>query len=266
MATFECLAWKARAQATVLQPAELTFWAWFILWLVGLGTGLGKAGFGGIGMVAMILLAEVFPARASTGLLLPILICADILAVTRFRGWAIWSHVRRLLAPAVVGIVCGWVLMPMVSDASFRLVLGAIILGMVLLMVAMRSLPQLRALTLSHPALLLPTGWLAGFTTMLANAAGPVTTLYLLACRLPKMEFVATSAWFYLVVNLIKVPFSTHLGLITWDSLLLSASAFPFVVAGVFLGRWLLEKISQQLFEWLLLFFAFLGAMRLLLV
>lgn len=248
----------------ILHPAELTLWAWVALLLSGFATGLGKAGFGGVGMLAMLILAEVFPARESTGLLLPILITADILAVTRFRGFAVWAHVRRLLAPAVVGIVCGWWIMPHVPDARFGQLIGAIILGMTLLMVAMRAVPHLRNITLQHPGLLWPTGWLAGLTTMVANAAGPVATLYLLACRLPKMEFVGTAAWFFLIINVIKVPFSVQLGLITPSTLWLCAAAMPFVAMGVFLGRWLLEKISQRLFEWLLLVFAFLGALRLL--
>lgn len=213
----------------------------------------------------MLALAAVFPARESTGLLLPILLSADVLVVWGFRRWAEWGHVARLLGPTVVGIVCGWVLMPQVPTQHFGQFIGAMILFMVLLLLGLRTVPRLRNLTVQHPGWLWPTGWMAGFSTMVANAAGPVTTLYLLACRLPKNAFVGTSAWFFLLVNLIKVPFSLQLGLITGESLLLGAIAFPCVAAGVALGRWLLDKISQSLFESLLLVFAFLGAVRLLL-
>jgi uncharacterized membrane protein YfcA len=106
-------------------------------------------------------------------------------------------------------------------------------------------------------------GWLGGSTTMLANAAGPVMTIYLLACRLPKMEFVGTGAWFFFVVNLTKVPFSVALGLITRDSLLLTLTLVPFVILGGFSGRWILQRINQRLFEALLIGFTVLAALRL---
>jgi uncharacterized membrane protein YfcA len=141
--------------------------------------------------------------------------------------------------------------------------MGWIILVMVALLILMRTLPRLRNLTLERPGLLVPTGLLTGVTTMLANAAGPVATLYLLACRLPKLEFVGTGAWFFLLINAFKVPFSIQLGLLDARALILTAVATPAIVGGVWFGRWLLNKISQQLFEGLLLFFAAAGALRL---
>jgi uncharacterized membrane protein YfcA len=98
---------------------------------------------------------------------------------------------------------------------------------------------------------------------MLANAAGPIATLYLLACRLPKLEFVGTAAVFFFAINLIKVPFSASLGLITWTTLLWSLSTLPLVYLGIQSGRWLLQRISQNLFEALLLLFTLAGGLRL---
>jgi uncharacterized membrane protein YfcA len=240
-------------------------WFWSLVGLAAFGTGLGKAGFGGVGMLAMLLMAEVFPPRQSTGIILPMLITADIMAVLRFRKFTVWRYVLRLLPPAGIGVVFGWLIMPHISDARFGKWIGGIILLMVLLLILMRLVPALRNLTLEHPGFLWPTGLAAGVTTMLANAAGPITTLYLLACRLPKLEFVGTGAWFFLVVNVFKVPFSAGLGLITPESLLLNLKVVPVIAAGVLIGRWLLGKIPQQLFEALLLIFAIAGALRLLL-
>ena len=107
------------------------------------------------------------------------------------------------------------------------------------------------------------TGVTTGVTTMLANAAGPVSTMYLLAMRLPKWEFVGTGAWFFLIVNVFKVPFSYDLGLISGVSLGRNAILFPAILCGVALGRFLLSRISQKLFENLLLAFSALAALRL---
>jgi uncharacterized membrane protein YfcA len=106
-------------------------------------------------------------------------------------------------------------------------------------------------------------GILAGAATMLANAAGPVFAIYLIAVGLPKMEFVGTSAWFFFIINLFKVPFSIALGLIRGQTLMLNLILAPAVLAGVLAGRWLLERIPQRLFEHMLLAFAVLAALRL---
>ena len=100
---------------------------------------------------------------------------------------------------------------------------------------------------------------------MLANAAGAVMTVYLLACRLPKYEFVGTAAWFFFIVNMIKVPFSASLGLINTSSLTLNLLLVPGIVAGVAGGRFFLGKINQQVFEWLMIVFSLAGGLRLIL-
>ena len=107
-------------------------------------------------------------------------------------------------------------------------------------------------------------GGFAGVTTMLANAAGPVISLYLLAARLPKMEFVGTSAWIFLLLNISKLPFSYRLGLISADSLSLNLYLAPAVIAGVLTGRWLLKTVPQNWFEQLLLLFAAVASIKLL--
>ena len=91
---------------------------------------------------------------------------------------------------------------------------------------------------------------------MMANAAGPVMGMYFLAVGLPKYQLTGTSAWFFLLINLYKVPFSAGLGLIHWDSLMFNCVLLPFIVIGLFLGRWLLRHVSQRLFDGLILAFA----------
>ena len=238
---------------------------WLLCAAVAMCAGMAKTGFSGMGTVALVLMALVLPARESTGALLTILIVADTYAVFSFHRHANWRVVLRLLPPAFLGIVAGWLLMPLVPDRAFRPLLGGITLGLIALLVIQRALPRLTNVVSDHPAV----GWLAGLTggvtTMLANAAGPIMAIYLLACRLPKMELVGTGAWFFFVVNVSTVPFSAALGLIDGQSLVLTLAIAPLVAAGAFFGKWLLARINQALFEALLIAFTVLAAVRLLL-
>jgi len=106
-------------------------------------------------------------------------------------------------------------------------------------------------------------GLVAGGATMLANAAGPIFTIYCLAIALPKFELVGTSAWFFFIINAFKVPFSVALGLIHGPTLALNLLLSPAILAGIFIGRWLTAHIPQRLFDTLLLAFAFVAALRL---
>lgn len=247
--------------------ADFTPAQWLLCAAVAMCAGMAKTGFSGMGTVALVLMALVLPdnAKESTGALLTILIVADTFAVGTFHRHANWRVVMRLLPPAFLGVVVGWWLMPLVPDRAFRPLLGGITLGLIALLVVQRALPRLTNAVSDHAAV----GWLAGLTggvtTMLANAAGPIMAIYLLACRLPKMELVGTGAWFFFVVNLSKVPFSVGLGLINGQSLLLTLALAPLVAAGAFFGKWLLARINQALFEALLIAFTVLAAVRLLL-
>jgi len=232
--------------------------------LAALCIGVSKTGFSGVGMAAIVLMAQVLPPRESTGAVLPMLILADLFAVQAYHRHADRRVVVRLLPPALLGVVSGWLLMPHIPGAGFGRMIGWLTLGLIALVLAQKLAPSVVNLAAEHPGVAWPLGWLTGSTTMLANAAGPVMTIYLLACRLPKLEFVGTGAWFFLAVNLIKVPFSASLGLINPASLNLNLCLAPAVAAGIFLGKWLLGKINQAVFEWLMIGFCLLGALRLL--
>jgi uncharacterized protein len=248
-----------------MEVAHLTGAQWALCAAVALSAGMAKTGFSGMGTVALVLMALVLPARESTGALLTILIVADTYAVVAFHRHANWRVVLRLLPPAFVGIIAGWLLMPVIPDRLFRPVLGGITLALIALLLVQRTWPRLALAVSDRPAMGWIAGWVGGVTTMVANAAGPIMAIYLLACRLPKMELVGTGAWFFFVVNVSKVPFSAALGLINGQSLLLTAALAPLVAGGAFFGRWLLVRIDQALFEALLIAFTVIAAVRLLL-
>jgi len=227
--------------------------------------GLSKTGFGGVGMLAVLLMAQVMPARESTGAVLPLLIAADLFAIRAFRKFTVWRHLRKMLPAAVVGIACGWLLIPHLSSKLFGPLIGWMVIVLVALTAAQKLSGRLSATAAEHPSIAWPVGWAAGVTTMLANAAGAVMTIYLLACRLPKYEFVGTAAWFFFILTVIKVPFSASLGLINGQSLLLNLLLFPGICVGVAAGRFFLGKINQQAFEWLMISLSLAGGLKLVL-
>jgi len=155
--------------------------------------------------------------------------------------------------------------MPRIPAEFFGHTLGWIILVLIGVIVLQRSRPQLLTAVTTHPFLGIGCGWAAGVTTMIANAAGPITAFYFLSQRYTKMVMVGTGAWFYFAINVAKLPFSWQLGLLNPKSLLLDLILSPGVFFGFWIGRSFLKKISQNLFEWILILMAFGAALRMIL-
>jgi uncharacterized protein len=244
---------------------DLTPAQWLLAIAGALGLGIGKAGLAGMSLVHVLIFAFLFGARTSTGIVLPMLLAGDVGAVTFFHQHARWDYVRRMLPPACLGVVIGAWLMRGMSDASFKPTIGWIILTLTVLQIVRMYRPDWFG-NIPHAQWFAWTmGLLAGATTMLANAAGPVFAIYCLAIGLPKFEFVGTSAWFFLIINAFKVPFSVALGLIHGQTLLFNAVLVPAIVAGLLGGRWLIRRVPQQVFDVLVLAFAALAALRLIL-
>ena len=242
---------------------HLTAFDWCLAVLAALGVGVAKSGFAGVSMVHVLVFLRLFGPIESTGVVLPMLVVGDICAVCTYRQHARWDYIRRMLPPACIGVVLGWLIMQRLSNDAFKPIIGAIILTLT----ALHFARQARPAAFEHMPHAMWFAWMmgliAGVTTMLANAAGPIMALYFLALALPKSEFVGTSAWFFFVVNLFKVPFSYHLGLIHGVTLLFNLVLVPAIVAGLFAGRWLVTRIPQRLFDGLLLAFAAIAALRL---
>lgn len=238
---------------------------WALACLAAIGVGVSKSGLPGISLFHVVVFAQLFPGIASTGVVLPMLVAGDVGAVLLFRRNAQWHHVARTLPPAVVGVAAGWCLMGWLRSAPFAPWIGGIVLVLSVLQGIRDWRPTLFASVPHTRAFAWAMGLLAGMTTMMANAAGPVMGLYLLAVALPKDQFVGTSAWFFLLINLIKLPFSAHLGVITRDSLAFNLVLFPFIGAGIFLGRAIIQRVPQKAFDTFVLVFAVLASLRLIL-
>ena len=248
-----------------MRPVNLEPWQWALLATGAFFTGLSKTGIAGLGVLSVALFANALPARDSTGALLPLLVCADFFGVAFFRKHAEWSHLWKLFPWVVLGIVLGCFALDKLSDTQSRRTIGAILLGMIVLQIWRQRQPGDLVARLPHTNWFVAlTGIAAGFATMTANAAGPLMTLYLLAIGLPKLVLVGTGAWFFLLVNVFKVPFSLHLGLITTDSLWMDLFLLIPMLPGALLGPVMLKRINQSAFETMALVFTILAAIRLL--
>jgi uncharacterized membrane protein YfcA len=236
---------------------------WLLAALAAFCIGFSKSGFSGVGLLTVVIMARLFPPRESTGVLLPLLIVGDICSVLVFHQHALWPQIGRMLPPTLVGVVAGFLFMLFVPAGAFGPLIGWIVLCLALLQGFRKVRPKLFTRVPHTRGFAYTMGAWTGITTMLANAAGPVMTLYFLAINLPKYAFVGTSAWFFLLVNVFKVPFSAGLGLITSGSLLFNIVLIPCVAVGIFAGRALIRIIPQNVFEWILLLFAAAAAFRL---
>lgn len=226
--------------------------------------GLSKSGFSGISMVSVVLLADIYGAKASVGLALPLLIAADLMAYPAFIKHGSWKPVWKLLPATLAGLLLGWWLLGEIDDTVARRVIG----GCVLFMVAVQAFRIWRPAMFDEMAESRvfgnSAGVMGGFSTMLANAAGPVIQLYLLTRRIPKMELIGIGTRFFLLINIIKIPLNAKLALITEESLWENAKLLPGVFVGIVMGRWLIGRVPQALFEWMIVVFSFLAAARLL--
>lgn len=224
----------------------LTAGQWFLFALSALLMGLNKSGLFGVAMLTIPISAAVFGARESVGILLPLFVAGDIFAVLYFRRHAQWSIVLRLLPWAVIGIVAGTIVGGRISDLVFR----RLIAGLVLVSVALLAYQEVsgRELPLSRSRLVSPIlGALAGFASMVGNAASPVISLYFLATGLPKNQFIGTAAWFQFAINLVKIPFHIFFWhTVTGETLLLDSFVVPIVFAGAALGILVVKRMPER--------------------
>jgi len=242
---------------------DLSALQWLLAVAAALGVGLSKAGLAGIGLFHVVVFAFLFGARESTGYVLPLLVAGDMCAVAALHQHVRWDYVRRMLLPACLGVVLAALSMSRIGDGAFKPLIGWIVLALALMHAArLRWANWMGAVPHTRTAVWV-IGLLAGGATMLANAAGPVIALYCIAVGLPKFEVVGTLAWFFLIVNIFKLPFSAGLGLIRAETLLVAVVLLPVVVTGVLSGRWIVHRLPQRVFDVLMLAFAILAAMRL---
>lgn len=226
--------------------------------------GINKTAIPGLGVLPVVMLTLVFETRMSTGIQLGMLCLADVIAVSYYRRHADWKIMLRLLPWALTGLILGSIMLRLLpdNDTIMRRTIGGIVLAlMVLSFVRKRLSPEKIPSGVTWSAFY---GILMGSTTQLANAAGPISSLYLLAMKLPKEKYLGCCAWFFLMLNWIKLPIFALEGRVTVNSIMLDLSMIPFLLLGGFLGIVLLRKLPQKIFENIIQILVVIAAIRLL--
>lgn len=241
---------------------ELMPWAWALLGLAAVTIGISKTALPGGSILAIALFATVLPARTSTAAMLLLLIVGDAFALIAYRKHAHWSTLLRLAPAVVAGLLVGFAFLALAPDGAVRRAIGVILL----LMIAVTLWRRRRQKGQDASGILIAStyGTLGGFTTMVANAGGPVMSMYFLATRTPVQVFLGTSAWFFAIVNLVKVPFLAGIGLIDQEVLLMDAVLAPLVIGGALVGLRLARRMNQRLFDRIVITLTILGALYLL--
>jgi len=247
----------------ILSSYNLSTFQWISVFMAVFLLGLSKSGIKGIGILIVVILAFVFGEKASTGILLPMLIIADIFAVTYYHRHAQWKYIRKLMPWMVIGVLLGVWLGNDISEEIFKKLMAIIIIGSVVTLFYSENRKSSKIPTSRIFSSL--AGLLAGFTTMIGNLAGPIANIYFLAIRLPKNEFIGTAAWLFFIINIFKLPFHFFVWkTVSVETLVLNSVLVPVLLLGFFIGVSLVKLISNLHYRRFILAVTAIGALILL--
>jgi hypothetical protein len=227
---------------------DLTTWEWFLAGSCAFLIGISKTGISGAGLMVVPIMATIFGGKPSTGLLLPILIFADVFAVSYYNRHARWKHVFKLLPWAIIGIFIALYVGKQIKDEVFKEIMAIIVLAGIVIMVYRDINKNIKVPDNTWFSAIL--GIAGGFSTMIGNAAGPIMALYLLSMRLPKNNFIGTGAWFFFIVNVLKVP----LHVFAWETINVQTFVFdvlmiPAIALGAISGFHLVKLIPEKFYR-----------------
>lgn len=232
---------------------------WALIFLASFIIGLSKAGLKGIDMMNVTIMAIVFGGKASTGIVLPLLCAADIMAVIYYNRHAQWDHFWKLIPWMIVGILIGVYVGKDLDETVFRRIMAVIIVVTIAIVIAMEirkttAIPQNKLFAAGM-------GLSAGFTTMLGNLAGAFSNLYFLAMRMTKNDFIGTAAWVFLVVNLFKLPFQVlYWKNINASTLQTNLLLLPSLIAGFWIGVKIVSRIRDESYRKIVIVLTLIGA------
>jgi len=220
-----------------------------IILSVALLIGMAKTGVHGAGMLSVPLLAIVYGGKASSGIMLPMLVIADVLGVWYYHRHASFKHLKILFPWAAVGVIAGSWAGQFIPEDTFRIIMAVTIFISLIAMIWLELGGKERVPDNIYFGVL--AGFLGGFTSMVGNLAGTVMVIYFLSMRLPKNVFIGTTAWFFLVVNWFKVPFHVWVWhTIKPDSWVMALTITPAIVLGAYLGIVFVKKMSENVYRW----------------
>ena len=226
-------------------------WTPTLLVVVGVAVflyGFSKTAVPGTGVLAGPLLVAALGAAPASGFVMPLLLVGDLFALARYRQHANWPLIVRVIPGVLVGVGLTALLFWYVDTRTLGRIVGLLILVSVALEVWRRRRPRIPETTGKHRAAAALFGTLAGMTTMAANSGGAAMTLYLLNMRVSMLAFMGTFAWFFFILNAIKVPILVGLGFLDGESLRWSLAFSPVVVAGALIGYATFRRMDERVF------------------
>jgi len=247
----------------LLQIMDLNWTQWITVIIVALIIGFSKTAISGVTMLNIPIIAAAFGGRDSTGIMLPMLLVGDLFAVWYYRESVEWKKVFLPLPWALAGLILGAVVGNYISDRTFLTLMGIIILVCLGILVY----TEMKGKSIKVPGkawFYVLVGVLSGFASMIGNAAGPIFTIYLLALGFEKINFMGTNAWFFFIINLIKLP----LQIFVWHnigirSMTITAVMLPLITLGAILGYYILKKINEKIFRYTVIIMTALAALKL---
>ena len=223
---------------------DLAYWQWSLGIVSALAIGIAKTGMPGLGsFIAPLMVLAVGDARYAAAWTLPILSTADVFAVLFWRKHADAKKLFSLIPWVLVGMGGGALALSL-SERVLRRIIGCVVVLMLGVYIARKRNPQ--GAVAGSPSFY---GVTAGFASTIANAAAPIMNMYLLSRKLPKEQFVATGAWFFLVINLAKIPIYSWYHLFSRTSVIFDALMVPAVICGAITGLWVVHRVPQRVFD-----------------
>jgi uncharacterized membrane protein YfcA len=222
-----------------------------VIAILGFMIGFAKGGFNGLGALLTPILALVLPVASAVGVLLPMLMVGDAFALYMY--WKEWDLdlIKRMLPAGIIGALAGTFLLSSVSPDGLRIILGIF----VLLLVAYKFLSdRIQAIRYEPRPWHAPAaGFLAGLASGMFNSGGPPFNSYLLFQKLKARPFIATTAIYFALLNLIKVPGFLYTGVLDLPLLFSLWWVFPFIPVGIWVARMTLTRLSPSAFEWIII-------------
>ncbi|MDF2790078.1 MAG: hypothetical protein K0S80_3176 [Neobacillus sp.] len=243
---------------------DLSISEWIWLMAAAVLIGFSKTGISAFMMPVIPIVALIFGGKESTGIILPLLIVGDIFAIYYYNRHANWADIKNLLLWVVVGLLAGLIIGNYTDDQQFKILIAICVVVCVVILTIMERKGE-RIRVPESKCFYALTGILCGFSSMIGNAAGPIFSVFLLAKGFKKNNFLGTTAWFFFIINITKVPMQ----MLVWDNIslktvLLTVLMIPAITLGAIVGALFIKKINEKLFRILILAVTAFSAVRLL--
>lgn len=243
---------------------NLSTWQWLWVMIAAFLVGFSKTGISGLIMPVIPIIASVFGGKESTGIILPILLVGDVFALYYYKQHVEWNDIKKLLPWTLVGLILGAIVGNYINDKQFKTTISILVIVCLIILIYMgKKGEEFRVPRRTWFYAL--TGIFSGFASMIGNAAGPIFSIYLLAMNFKKNDYMGTTAWFFFIINFIKLP----LQILFWHNIsfktvTITLGVLPAIAIGALLGVVIIKKLNEKPFRLIIMSMTAITAVRLL--